>query len=783
MSLAQIKRLSLNAQITLLSVCLVVITAGILMSAYWLQTANYSQNQIERRLQSAENVINQYLFAKASILETASRVLTADFGFKQAVATKDSATIQSVLFNHGQRIEADLMVLVDTEGHVLSTSSVVDLPIESLQHAVQALSFDLQSTQILVIDEKVYQLILLPVKAPRTIAYSLIGFKIDSLALQELKRLNDIDVTLVADEQVLYSSLPSISQASQNVNSPQLDDKGFWRQNNFANTAIQFAKDDSVYAVLSASLEAEKKEFEQLIRSMLLMGSAIVLVSVVLSRLLSLRITTPLSKLIDITKKISRGNFSIQEKAQSSSLEFSELNKAFFRMGEAIQQREGEIKYQAEHDALTGLFNRSMLLSNIDRALEQEKDFLIVGVNIRQFAQVNDTMGPQAGDECLRFVAQRLQQYLTRFSDSEFAYAARIAADDFLISIPIVSESEVSYIVHDLNGTLSRPYTLNDLTINLNFRLGVTSTLACTCNAETLLRRVAIAANFAKTEQSRIRYYVHGEDEAYLARLQMLEELKDAINNDDGELFFNYQPKLDLSENKVNKAEALIRWINKNGEFVNPEVFIGLAEQSGLIVTLTRWVITKVIEQLADWQTQGHIINVSINLSAQDIQHPDFVDFLLQQIALFKVSASQITLELTERDLVENEELVVERLTYLKSLDFDVSVDDYGIGQSSLSKLKRLPIDELKIDKSFIMKLDQSETDQDIVSSTIALGHKLGLRVVAEGVENKESLQLLREFDCNLVQGYFVSRPLKAKEFIDWYLSYEIPLVSEYKMD
>lgn len=166
---------------------------------------------------------------------------------------------------------------------------------------------------------------------------------------------------------------------------------------------------------------------------------------------------------------------------------------------------------------------------------------------------------------------------------------------------------------------------------------------------------------------------------------------------------------------------------------------------------------------------------MSINLSAQDIQAPDFVEYLLTTLKDYKIEHHQITLELTERDLAENEALVAERLTHLKSLGFQVSVDDYGIGQSSLAKLKHLPVDELKIDKTFILTLDQSKQDQDIVSSTISLGHKLGLRVVAEGVENKASLDLLQQFKCDYVQGYYLSRPLNAEKLIEWYTQYELP--------
>ena len=185
------------------------------------------------------------------------------------------------------------------------------------------------------------------------------------------------------------------------------------------------------------------------------------------------------------------------------------------------------------------------------------------------------------------------------------------------------------------------------------------------------------------------------------------------------------------------------------------------------------WVIKNVAIQMEKWNEIGLSIRVSVNLSAQDIQHPEFVDYLLSTIEKYNVSPNQLTLELTERDLAENEEIVVQRLSHLQSLGFQISVDDYGIGQSSLSKLKSLPVDELKIDKCFILSLEACAKDQDIVSSTISLGHKLNMQVVAEGVENKESLALLASYGCEYAQGYYISRPVDADTFVEWYNNYE----------
>jgi EAL domain-containing protein (putative c-di-GMP-specific phosphodiesterase class I) len=285
-----------------------------------------------------------------------------------------------------------------------------------------------------------------------------------------------------------------------------------------------------------------------------------------------------------------------------------------------------------------------------------------------------------------------------------------------------------------------------------------------------------MAVSLAYQEQVSLRFYQEGEDENYLYKLRLIEELKEALESEVSPLFMNYQPKLNMNTGKIDKLEALIRWINKEEKFVNPELFIDLAEKAGLIVSLTRWVILQVIQQTEQWNKMGYHFKVSINLSAQDIQNEQFVDYLLTTVNNHDVATTQITLELTERDIAENEALVIARLSHLKSLGFAISVDDYGIGQSSLAKLKSLPVDELKIDKTFILTLEQCQKDQDIVASTISLGHKLGLSVVAEGVENKASLMLLNDFKCDYAQGYYLSRPVSAEKFIEWYKTYESPL-------
>jgi diguanylate cyclase (GGDEF)-like protein len=766
------QQLGLRNQILLLTLCLVITTVSILTLSYWFQSAAQSKSQITRHMDNAENVINQYLSAKENLLITASQGVTADFAFKKALAIGDIDTKKSVLDNFGQRINADLMAFVDQNKQLDAVGLASIGNKEALDKVIDKIAFSRTDSQLTYIDNAIYQIIIIPIEAPRIIGYSIVGFKLDNSTMKELAQLTGLSATILHNDELISTSFDNHIFAANLIKSDS-QESFEWQENHFKNRKVFLRQFANITIVLSESLAEEKKELNQLLISLIAIACVIILLSILLSSWISSRIINPLSDLIDVTKRLAKGDFSITEIKASSSPEIKELNNAFVAMERAIATRESEIKYQAEHDKLTNLFNRGHMIKLIEEDLSQNTKFILIGINIRQFSQVNDTMGPQTGDQVLQLVAMRLTHHLTKLENDDRILAARLGGDDFLISVRYRVENEISHIVDDVDANLRRPYTFNELTLNLNFRVAVLVELDHQTSPDVLVRRVAIAMGNAKSEQSRVRYYKQGEDEAYLSRLQLLEELRIVLEQDDGQLFLTYQPKLELVNNRVNKAEALIRWINKEGEFINPEMFIDLAEQSGLIVTLTRWVIRQVVKQLSEWQGMGHSFKVAINMSAQDIQHSQFVNYLLDQVSTHNVSAAQIIIELTERDLMDNEELVVERLTYLKSLGFEISVDDYGIGQSSLSKLKQLPIDELKIDKSFVMKLDQSETDQDIVSSTIALGHKLGLRVVAEGVENAESLQLLRTFGCDHIQGYFLSRPIKPDEFIKWYTAYE----------
>lgn len=765
---------NLRNRITILCVGLVLLTTVVSLLSFWWSTSKFQEEKVNQDISVAQNVYKQYLNSKENLLLTAAKVLTSDFGFKQAVATRDAATISSVLYNHSQRINAELMLLLDLSGQLISTNNDEDNFIDNLQPLMSELLTNSERSSFVVLNGQLYQVILLPVKTPRTIAYSLVGFKITSNVASELKSLTGMEVSFIASADSLVktslvappANFQPVDYFNSKTTSRFFGDYLVYKNRDIELPALQA---HPVIILLSADLTQSYRDFEQLFFTLIILAILTLLVGIVTSSLLANNLTTPLSQLVVVAKQFAQGNYSFEFKGGKQSSEIATLMDAFHNMGSDINEREQQISYQARHDALTGFYNRSAMLEMLAKQLNKSTAHTLVAIDIKGLRHINDKLGPRIGDDCLKAVAKRISE----FSDELGGFHARIGGDEFLTVFPAGAVSEFKRGIIALMAQLQTGYTIQNLKINLRFSVGVVQYPLHGEEAEDLIRRVLIAVDSATSHHQNIHYYQQGEDEAHLERLVMLDELKQAISDDDGQLFMTYQPKLNMKIQKVDKVESLIRWQRKDGSWVSPEVFIDLAEQSGLIVELTAWVVNTVIAQVAAWQQKGIHLQAAINVSAQDIAFAGFHSSLVRTLKKHKVNPALITIELTERDMIENEEKGIIALENLKAIGVKISLDDYGVGQTSLGRLKMLPIDELKLDKCFILKLDESQKDQFIVQSSITLGHQLGFSVVAEGVETVGTLALLKQMQCDHAQGYYLSRPLKAEQLELWLEEYD----------
>ncbi|ALS31874.1 hypothetical protein PTRA_a0523 [Pseudoalteromonas translucida KMM 520] len=765
---------NLRNRITILCVGLVLLTTVVSLLSFWWSTSKFQEEKVNQDISVAQNVYKQYLNSKENLLLTAAKVLTSDFGFKQAVATRDAATISSVLYNHSQRIDADLMLLLDLSGQLISTNNDEDNFTDNLQPLMNELLTVSERSSFVVLNGQLYQVILLPVKTPRTIAYSLVGFKITSNVASELKSLTSMEVSFIASvDSLVKTSLVAPPANFQPVNyfNSKTTSRFFGDYLVYKNREIELSalQAHPVIILLSADLTQGYRDFEQLFFTLIILAILTLIVGIVTSSLLANNLTTPLSQLAVVAKQFAKGNYNFEFKGRKQSSEIATLMDAFHNMGSDINKREQQISYQARHDALTGFYNRSAMLEMLAKQLNKSTTHTLVAIDIKGLRHINDKLGPRIGDKCLKAVAHRIRE----FSDELDGFHARIGGDEFLTVFPAAAVGEFKRGIIALMAQLQAGYTIQNLKINLRFSVGVVQYPLHGEQAEDLIRRVLIAVESATSHDQNIHYYQQGEDEAHLERLVMLDELKQAISDDDGQLFMTYQPKLNMKIQKVDKVESLIRWQRKDGSWVSPEVFIDLAEQSGLIVELTAWVVNTVIAQVAAWQQKGIHLQAAINVSAQDIAFAGFHSSLVRTLKKHKVNPALITIELTERDMIENEEKGIIALENLKAIGVKISLDDYGVGQTSLGRLKMLPIDELKLDKCFILKLDESQKDQFIVQSSITLGHQLGFSVVAEGVETVGTLALLKQMQCDHAQGYYLSRPLKAELLEQWLEEYD----------
>ena len=749
----------------LILVFFIVLTLVQFATAFSVLTATERDNflQQQKSLDIGANVFLEVLSNRGIQLSQSLSVLSADFGFKRAIATGEQETIESVLSNHGSRIGADAAVLLSPKGELL-TSSLPGLTQDDIQSLFDMTTSNNNALAILNFDHASYQFVLQPVKAPTLIAWVGMGFLLDEKVAQQAKAITGIDVSFVnqaTGRTEIASTLSDdekrsvVEQASLFPSLLKMPSENI--PVDYLSMAIKlYDHNGSQLALLHQSNLKWQQSYQHLRNNMLLIFALTLALAIVIAIWLSGSLTEPVHQLVTYARKIGQGKQ--PGSIQGAPAELRVLAKSLSLMRDDIEAREKDLVYQSRHDSLTGLLNRFAAKQHL-ADLKHELAGAMVLLDIKHFRHINDIIGFANADTLLVLFARRLEQ-LAPTPD----LLARLDGDSFLLLYSQGIRPE--HLLKSLD-MLESPFPIQGSNISLTVRAGLLEIDGNGADIDVLVRRAEIALNQACLEEQRIVSYRQGADEKYQRELTIIRDLP--IGLAQNQLYLVFQPKVDLHLNQCTGAEALIRWQHPTLGFIPPDEFIQLAENSGNIDIVSQWVLKQAIKQLVAWQQRGMQLKLAINLSAHDLVDTRLPNQIASLLKDNNLPSGALCIEVTEGAVMKDAQTVVSVLQRFRDMGVSVAIDDFGTGHSSLAYLKILPVNEVKIDRSSIKDMLTNSQDVMIVNTSIQLIHGLGFTVVAEGVEEPEGVEILRNLNCDIIQGYVFSKPLKAAEFDLWF--------------
>jgi diguanylate cyclase (GGDEF)-like protein len=765
---------SFRKRLLVLIIGLVVLTQTVTLAAVLASTAHNVEGRAGERLRAGASFVEQLIRFQSGQLANGVAGVAADFGFREAVASADNPTILSAAKNNSQRIKADIVLLLDTRGRLVvssqpigrdSDTSLVNLFDEALRMRDMPQLRD--SPHFTVLGDRTYQFFITPVKTPEVIAWVAMGFAVDDSLAQRLHDLAGAQVTLVAHgadgSEHISSTLPKAQRSAALLHS------NIVTQNNAPTTTRvggqEFltysqrlaARGDSVDVILQEPMETVFAPYRDVRDALLLIDGIALALAALIGSVLGRSATRPIGQLVEAAQRIQQGRYEVAVET-SGGKEFRSLATAFNAMQRTIAEREADITHQVYHDSVTGLPNRAFAerrLEELVREAKPEERTALLLIEMRNVREINGSFGHHVGDDVMRESARRLRQ-----NTASADVVVRLAESQFLVIAVNCGMERATLYAEQLAGVVRSGFHLATISLDLDVAAAICVHPDHGRTADELLRRVQIALEDAGDARSRVATYRVGTDEIHRRRLALITDLRTAIARDALSLVF--QPKVTMATRSVKSLEALVRWNHQQLGNVSPAEFVPLAERTGNSRELTSWVLKAAIRQLREWHQEGLDVELAINLSAPDILDPALGDEIQELLRESRVPPTALVLEITESAVMRDPDLAARHMQLLRMAGVRFSIDDFGTGHSSLAQLSRLPVDELKIDRSFIQGAHLGSDAAMIVTSTIELGHSMGLKVVAEGVENAEAWNLLRKLGCDLAQGYLISPPVPA---------------------
>jgi diguanylate cyclase (GGDEF)-like protein len=766
---------SLQSRITALytaafGLVMLLVAAGV----QWV-IADNAEDKVRQELASSANVIDRFWSLRDQELESAANPLARDFGFREAVATGDDATIRSALDNLAARMDLPNAFVVRYDGRVIGLGPSLDRAYDAEMWS--ALDAGWRSGALRV-NGTTYQAVAAEIAAPNLIGWLVIGRKIGYIELRQLGKLSAIPVhaALVrqgsdgswiddaGDAPVKDGRVVTLLDRMANAGG---DGRRGTLSQSFDGTMVLVRplgsnEGGAVTALLLDFQIAEAlAQYAPLRWAVAIAGLIGLLVVGFASALLARRIVRPIAALERAARDLERGERTPVQVAGDD--EIATLTRSFNSMSGEIVQREQHIRHLAYHDALTGLPNRLKLAEEIGArlpALEGAgRPLALLCIGLDGFKIVNDTLGHAIGDEVLKIAARRLGEA------AEGHLLARLGSDQFCLLLDQSGDGgdgEAERLSAAIIAKIRRPMSAGNNNVRVGASVGIAGAPTDARTAEDLIKYADLAMFEAK-QRGRGKWcrFAHELDTRAQHRRALELDLHNALR--DGQFVLHFQPLFDLATNRFSTFEALVRWQHPERGLILPGEFIPVAEETGLIVPLGEWVLKDACRQAAAWPDG---VKVAVNFSSVQFQSRGLTGVVLQALATTGLAPERLEVEITESLFLDNDAHVLEVLHALKALGVRIALDDFGTGYSSLSYLRKFPFDKLKIDRSFIIELLERDDARAVVQAITDLAAALDMETTAEGVEDPEQVAVLREHGCTNVQGYYFSKPIPGDEVL-----------------
>lgn len=776
---------SLRLKILVLAGLLVILTQLGTISAV-LYSANREVQQTARSslLKSGE-VLDRVLRLRADQLRSSMLVLASDPVFVAGLMGRDTGALTVALARSVERIQTDLAVVLDEHGRVLAghTQTGAQAPLPAAMPAIvhQPAAAPAAGRSTVRIGQRTFEIATIPLRLagkPQR-GWLSMGIALDERRVRRIEQLTDLQIAIVAtgdsgpgivassfarsEADVIARALQSRATDPDGVRQLTIGSARF-----LAMQRPLVPGDDAVSVLLLQSLDKALAPYRIQRLSVIGLGLLALGVGLAGAALVARAITRPVRQLAIAALRIRNGDYSEAVKLTADD-DLGMLATAFNTMQNGIAERENRISYQAQFDTLTGLPNRLLALERLEQALSGATDpdatVSLLVVDLGSFGNIASALGHEIADALLAQAAERL-----RASVDARHTVARIEGDEFAVILDGIGSEGARELAEDLLRLFGPGLSVRDVNISLNVVIGMACWPQHARDPLQLLLRATVAKDDARSTHQSIHVYQDGREERRVRQLAILGDLRRAARYDELRLYL--QPKVSLADGRVCGAEALVRWDHPAYGWLSPGEFIGIAEQFGNISLITRWALSAAVRECRLWVEDGLDLSVAVNLSSRDLLDQELPLFILALLRDHDLAARHLTLEITEEALVRDFSRATLVLQCLRDLGVRIAIDDFGTGYSSLSQLKNLPVDELKIDRSFVMGLPRDRADSAIVRATVDLAHDLGLQVVAEGIESPAALRWLAEHGCECAQGFLISRPMPAEAFGDWVTRY-----------